>query len=212
MTTLAQSKPRRLNHASVASGAARILSRAIAKSKDALLRLTFKRSEKPYVHPYLGGFLLGLVLFASFFFTGNGLGASGGLNRYIVFFEDLFAPQHVDTTPYLLKMAGGDKNPLDDWVVLVVAGALVGGFVAGWWNGRLKVETNKGPRISVRTRWLMAFAGGAIMGYGARMARGCTSGLALSGGAVLSVGAWAFMFSVFAGAYALAYFVRKLWL
>jgi hypothetical protein len=172
----------------------------------------FKRPERAYVHPYLGGFLLGLVLFASFFFTGNGLGASGGLNRYIVFFEDLIAPHHVDTTPYLIKMAGGDKNPLDDWVVLVVAGALVGGFAAGWWNGRLKVETNKGPHISVRTRWLMAFVGGAIMGYGARMARGCTSGLALSGGAVLSVGAWAFMFSVFAGAYALAYFVRKLWL
>ena len=67
-------------------------------------------------------------------------------------------------------------------------------------------------RITVRTRWLMAFVGGAIMGYGARMARGCTSGLALSGGAVLSLGAWLFMFSVFAGGYALAYFVRKLWI
>jgi len=58
---------------------------------------------------------------------------------------------------------------------------------------------------------LFAFLGGSIMGYGARMARGCTSGQALSGGAVLSVGSWAFMFSVFAGGYALAYFVRRLW-
>jgi hypothetical protein len=49
------------------------------------------------------------------------------------------------------------------------------------------------------------------MGYGARLARGCTSGQALSGGAVLSAGSWAFMLAVFAGAYALAYFVRKLW-
>ena len=49
------------------------------------------------------------------------------------------------------------------------------------------------------------------MGYGARMARGCTSGQALSGGAVLSVGSWAFMFAVFGGGYALAYFVRRLW-
>ncbi len=49
------------------------------------------------------------------------------------------------------------------------------------------------------------------MGYGARLARGCTSGQALSGGAVLSVGSWAFMFAVFAGGYALAYFVRKAW-
>ena len=41
--------------------------------------------------------------------------------------------------------------------------------------------------------------------------RGCTSGQALSGGAVLSVGSWAFMFAVFAGAYALAYFLRRYW-
>jgi hypothetical protein len=152
-----------------------------------------------------------VVLFLAFLLTGNGLGASGGLNRFIVFFEDLVAPEHVDRVPYLIKMAGGDLNPLDDWIVPLVAGTLVGGFVAGWLNGRLKVATNKGPNISVRTRWMMAFLGGAIMGYGARMARGCTSGQALSGGATLSAGSWVFMFAVFGGAYALAYFVRKLW-
>lgn len=171
----------------------------------------FNRPTRAYWHPYLGGLLLGLVLFSSFFLTGNGLGASGGLNRIIVFFEDLVAPGHIDQVPYLLKMAGGDKNPLDDWIIPMVFGTLVGGFASGWFNGRLKVETNKGPNISVRTRWVVAFVGGAIMGYGARMARGCTSGQALSGGAVLSLGSWIFMFSVFAGAYALAYFVRKLW-
>lgn len=169
------------------------------------------RPEKAYVHPYLGGVLLGIVLFLAFFITGNGLGASGGLNRLIVFAQDQIAPEHVDRNAYLLKMAGGDKNPLDDWIIPAIFGTLVGGFVSGWLNGRLKVVTNKGPNISVRTRWMMAFLGGAIMGYGARMARGCTSGQALSGGATLSVGSWAFMFAVFAGAYAIAYFVRKLW-
>jgi hypothetical protein len=93
----------------------------------------------------------------------------------------------------------------------MIFGTLMGGMTSGWMHGRLKVKTNKGPRISVRGRWAMAFLGGAIMGYGARMARGCTSGQALSGGATLSVGSWAFMFAVFGGAYILAYFVRKLW-
>jgi uncharacterized membrane protein YedE/YeeE len=176
-----------------------------------LKTLQLNRPTREYVHPYLGGLLLGIVLFAAFFLTGNGLGASGGLNRIIVFFEDLIAPQHVDRTAYLLKLAGGDKNALDDWIIPLVAGTALGGFVSGWLNGRLQVTTNKGPNVSVRQRWFYAFLGGAIMGYGARMARGCTSGQALSGGAVLSVGSWAFMFAVFGGAYALAYFVRKLW-
>jgi len=170
-----------------------------------------KRVAKPYINPYLGGILLGLVLFAAFFVTGSGLGASGGMNRLLVVIEDAIAPAHVDRTPYLLAMAGGDKNPLDSWVVWVTIGALLGGLVSGFLNGRMKVETNRGPRISVKMRWMMAFIGGAFMGYGARFARGCTSGQALSGGAVLSVGSWAFMFAIFASAYALAYFVRRLW-
>ena len=43
-----------------------------------------RRAARPYVHPYAGGILLGLVLFATFFLTGNGLGASGGMNRLVV--------------------------------------------------------------------------------------------------------------------------------
>ena len=170
-----------------------------------------KRVAKPYVNPYLAGILLGLVLFAAFFLTGSGLGASGGMNRLLVMVEDAIAPGHVDRTPYLLAMAGGDKNPLDSWVVWVTVGVVIGGFVSGFRNGRLKVETIRGPRVPVKLRWVMAFVGGGFMGYGARFARGCTSGQAISGGAVLSVGSWAFMFAVFAGAYALAYFVRRLW-
>jgi uncharacterized protein len=169
------------------------------------------RPTRPYVHPYLGGALLGVVLFLAFFLTGNGLGASGGLNRLTVFLEDLIAPGHIDRTPYLISMAGGNLNPLDNWIIPMIVGTLLGGFASGWIHGRLKIETNKGPRITVKSRWVYAFIGGTFMGFGARMARGCTSGQALSGGAVLSVGSWFFMFAVFAGGYALAYFVRKLW-
>jgi hypothetical protein len=170
-----------------------------------------KRVAKPYVNPYLAGILLGIVLFGAFFVTGNGLGASGGLNRILVFFEDIIAPGHIDRVSYLLAMAGGDKNPLDSWITVLTVGTVIGGLAAGLINGRFKVETIRGPHISVRSRWLFAFIGGGFMGYGARMARGCTSGQALSGGAVLSVGSWAFMLAVFAGAYALAYSVRRLW-
>lgn len=166
---------------------------------------------RPYLNPYVAGVLLGLVLFASFFITGNGLGASGGIHRLAVSVQNQVAPEHIDRIPYLIAMAGGEKNPLDHWIVMITIGTVLGGFLSGFFNGRLKVETNKGPRISNRKRWLMALIGGVFMGYGARLARGCTSGQALSGGAVLSVGSWAFMFALFAGGYALAYFFRKAW-
>ncbi|MCA9963641.1 MAG: YeeE/YedE family protein [Anaerolineales bacterium] len=178
--------------------------------KDRLLSLV-QRDAKPYVHPYKAGILLGLVLFGAFFITGNGLGASGGINRILVVVEDAIYPAHIDRTAYLASMAGGETNPLDSWVVFVTIGLVIGGFTSGLINGRLDITTNRGPNVPVKLRWVMAFIGGAFMGYGARLARGCTSGQALSGGAVLSVGSWAFMFAVFGGAYALAYFVRKLW-
>lgn len=175
------------------------------------LKKLFDRPSLPYANPYLGGVLLGMVLFASYFITGNGLGASGGLSRIAAFVEDLVAPGHIDQVPYLISMAGGSLNPLDSWIVIVIAGVLIGGFTSGVIHGRTKFETNRGPNISDKTRWLFAFLGGICFTYGARLARGCTSGQALSGGATLSAGSWVVMFSIFGGAYALAYFVRRLW-
>ena len=169
------------------------------------------RGPKPILNPYVAGALLGLVLFLAFFVTGHGLGASGGISRIVVSLQDKVVPDHVDRTPYLLKMAGGDTNPLDHWIVMITVGVLVGGFASGLLHRRMEVGTGRGPNISVGTRWTLALLGGTIVGYGARLARGCTSGQALSGGAVLSVGGWAFMFAVFAGGYAMAWFVRKAW-
>jgi uncharacterized membrane protein YedE/YeeE len=183
----------------------------IERSNRFQLKDLFNRPSQPYANPYLGGVLLGVVLFISYFITGNGLGASGGLSRYAAFIEDVIAPGHIDQVPYLINLAGGQRNPLDNWIVIVTTGVLIGGFVSGLIHGRTKFETHKGPNISNQTRWLFAFLGGILFTYGARMARGCTSGQALSGGATLSAGSWVVMFSIFGGAYALAYFVRKLW-
>jgi len=171
----------------------------------------FRRDLKAYANPYLGGILLGVVLFSNFFLTGNGLGSSGGANRIIVWLEDLVAPTHVDTNAALAAVAGGVRDPLDNWVVYLTLGTAIGGFASGWMNGRLKLEINKGPHVTARQRLMFAFIGGTAFGFGARMARGCTSGQALSGGATLSAGSWAVMFAIFGGAYGLAYFVRRLW-
>ena len=168
-------------------------------------------NEIKYWNPYVAGVLLGIVLFLSFFVAGHGLGSSGGVNRIAVAVQDLVAPEHVERVPYTAQLAGGDHNPLDHWIVWEVAGILLGGFASGMLRGRVKLQTYRGPQVTPRARWGYAFVGGLLMGYGARMARGCTSGQALSGGAVLSVGSWAFMFAVFAGGYGVAWFVRRLW-
>ncbi|PKL37904.1 MAG: hypothetical protein CVV44_12100 [Spirochaetae bacterium HGW-Spirochaetae-1] len=167
--------------------------------------------EKPYINPYLGGAMLGVVLFMAYFFTGAGLGASGAISRVQTFILDIFASGHVDRVGYFAHYGGGSQNALADASIFMLLGTFIGGLISGFFNGRLKVETRRGPQITDRTRWILAFIGGVIMGYGARLARGCTSGQALSGGAVLSVGSWAFMFCVFIGGYVIAWFVRKLW-
>ncbi len=169
-------------------------------------------TNRPYANPYIAGIVLGVILFSAYYLTGTGLGASGSIARLTVSAEAVVAPRHVDRNAYLADMAGGDSNAMDHWIVMVSVGALLGGFLSALFNKRLKVETQKGPGISTRTRWIFAFLGGGLMGFGARFARGCTSGQALSGGAVLSVGSWAFMFALFASGYALAWFVRRLWL
>lgn len=169
------------------------------------------RAARPYLNPYVGGTLLGIVLALAFVVTGNGLGASAAINRVQACVLDLLAPGHVDRVAYLAEMAGGKRAPLHHPGVFMLLGTLLGGMASGIANRRFRLETRSGPRLSPRARWAFAFLGGLIMAYGARLARGCTSGQALSGGAVLSVGSFAFMFAIFASAYALAWSLRRLW-
>jgi uncharacterized membrane protein YedE/YeeE len=152
-----------------------------------------------------------VVLFLAFFVTGNGLGASAAINHVQVAILGLFAPDHVDRVAYFAEMGGGVRNALDHPGVFMLLGTFLGGMTSGIVNRRFRVETRGGPNVRPAMRWALALLGGLIMGFGARLARGCTSGQALSGGAVLSVGSFAFMFAVFGGGYALAYFVRRLW-
>ncbi len=161
-------------------------------------------------NPYLAGVALGLVLLSAFLVMGKGLGASGASLRFGVAAISTVAPQHVAATPPLAR-TGAEGHPLDNWLVFEVVGVVLGGLVASCTSGRLKPEILKGPRIGNVSRLVLALAGGVLMGAAARMTRGCTSGQALSGGALLSVGSWAFMFSVFAGGYAAAWFVRREW-
>ncbi len=168
---------------------------------------------KPYSNPYLVGFGLGLVLLAAFVIMGRGLGASGAMSSVVAVTVEKAAPDYASENSFFETYLGdGTSSPLKDWLVFEVLGVLVGGFISGLLAGRIKRTVEKGPRISTALRLVFAFAGGSLMGFGAMLARGCTSGQALTGGALLNLGSWIFMLMVFAGAYATAYFVRRQWI
>jgi hypothetical protein len=169
-----------------------------------------QRDPNRFWNPYLGGVALGLVLLAAFLVMGKGLGASGATFRTGVWAVNAVAPSHVANLPAMSAVTE-EGHPLNDWLVFEVAGVLIGGFVGALTSGRLGREVLRGPTFSKGRRIALAVAGGVLMGFAAKLTRGCTSGQALSGGAALSVGAWAFMFSVFAGGYAAAWFLRRQW-
>ena len=170
------------------------------------------KDRQPYVNPYLAGIGLGLTMLAAFVLVGRGLGASGAFSSAIAWGLGWLAPEHARSNEFLAGYIGdGTKSPLMSWLPFEVLGVLVGALVSGLLAHRVQLTIEKGPRVSVRARLATAFAGGMMMAFGAALARGCTSGQALTGGALLNLGSWVFMLMVFGGAYAVAYFMRWQW-
>jgi uncharacterized protein len=166
-----------------------------------------------YMNPYLAGFFLGLVLLATIFLTGRGLGASGAIKSIVVATVDAVAPSHAELSSFYGSYVGaGKESPLKTWLVFEVVGVLIGGFISGLTMDRLEITTESGPRVRPHKRWIFALIGGGLFGIGAQYARGCTSGAALSGMAVLSTAGFVAMMAIFGAGYAVAYFARKLWI
>jgi uncharacterized membrane protein YedE/YeeE len=105
----------------------------------------------------------------------------------------------------------GSSHPLKAWLVFEVVGVFLGALLSGLLAGRVRRTIEKGPRISNAGRLGLALLGGELMAFGAHLARGCTSGQALTGGALQNAGSWAFMMCVFGGAYAVAWLFRGEW-
>jgi uncharacterized membrane protein YedE/YeeE len=168
-----------------------------------------RRPRRPLMNPYLAGFGLGLVLLASFLVMGRGLGATAASGSVVAWLSGLVAPDWTAVNP-ALKGYYADP-PWTNWTVYLMVGAFVGALVSAWLGGRIRARIERGPHLSIHARLMLAFAGGAIAAIGAKLAKGCTSGQALTGGAQLNLGSWVFMLAVFAGAYLLAWFVRKEW-
>jgi uncharacterized protein len=169
--------------------------------------------------PYLAGVGIGVVLLLAYVIMGRGLGASGAFSSVVTAAVTAAAPAHAAASPYhtqYAKALGSDAVTgsalLRDWLVLEVIGITLGALLSGLLAGRFAWgDVGRGPRADRRSRLAYAVAGGAIMGIGAKLARGCTSGQALTGGALLSVGSWIFVGAAFAAAFLVAPLVRRQW-
>lgn len=167
-------------------------------------------TPRPYANPYLAGFGLGLVVLACFAATGQGVGASGAFANAAAGLTAAVAPKTAAANSYFASYL--DQGlPWTAWMVIEVVGVIAGGALSAGLAGRFRREVVSGASLSRTPRLAFAFAGGAIMGLGAVLARGCTSGQALSGGSLLSVGSWTFMMAVFIAGYAVAPLARRLW-
>lgn len=164
-----------------------------------------------YANPYVIGACLGLVLLFTFYTMGRGLGSSSSFARIATAGVHLVAPEHAAANKYYSKYLAGGRSPLMAWLVFLTLGAGLGGLFSAFISKRVKGEVIRGPSIGVSARLWLALLGGALSGFAARLARGCTSGQALTGSSEMAFGSWVFMFSIFAGAYATAYFLRKEW-
>lgn len=167
-------------------------------------------APKPYANPYLAGFGLGVVLLGCFIASGQGLGASGAFASIASSLAGVVSPRDAAASAYFGRYLS-EGPPWGAWMVVEVAGAMVGGAASALLAGRFRAQVVRGASLAPAPRLGAAACGGLLMGGGAVLARGCTSGLALSGGALLSVGGWTFMAALFAGGFAAAPVVRRLW-
>ena len=169
------------------------------------------RTPRPYADPYLAGVCLGGVLLAAFVIMGRGLGASGAFATTAAGLTALADANAASANPYFARYVSAPSGPWLDWLLLEIVGVVIGGYLSARSAGRLGMQVERGAGISTRGRVVSAFAGGTVMGIGAVLARGCTSGQALTGGALLAVGSWIFLAAVFAAAYAIAPAMKWAW-
>lgn len=166
------------------------------------------KETMPPINPYIAGIFLGLTLLASFLILGQGLGVSGGLARISAFLEGRLFPAHTLATEYF---GAWGTTPLKYYLVFMLIGTFIGGLFSAILSRRIKPGVERGKAGPLRLRLVFAASGGVLSGFASQLAGGCTSGLALSGSALLLSGSIVFLICVFAGGYATARLVRRQW-
>jgi uncharacterized membrane protein YedE/YeeE len=132
---------------------------------------------------------------ATFYTADYYLSTSTTFSRAAGLLVGLVAPEHVAANAYWQKV-----KPLVDWQFMLVIGIPVGAFLAARLSQGIVHFSAELPDLWVSRfgdsraqRWAVGTLGGILVGFGARLADGCTSGHALSGGLQLAVSSWLFL-------------------
>lgn len=169
-----------------------------------------QRNVRDFWPPWAAGVGLGLTLAAMFMLTGHGLGANGFFTRLDVAIANQIAPVWAQAQTYF-KPYLATGQPLAAWISWEVIGVAIGALLGSLSSRRFRLTVERGAGIAVAPRLLLALAGGVLTGFGAPLARGCTSGLGLSGGATLAVGAFVFLIAFFIAGLVMSHYTRRIW-
>jgi uncharacterized protein len=150
-----------------------------------------------YMNPLMAGVLLGVVLLATFVITGHGLGATGFTTRLTAWIGMHAVPAATSANDYLGGMVE-DGKPLSAWITWQVVGVAIGALLSAFLAKRIHIQLDGKKYLGGTKRPVTALLGGLLAGFGARVAAGCTSGLGLSGAAVLSLAGFTFLATFFA--------------
>ena len=130
-----------------------------------------EKDEKAW-SPYLAGAFSGIVLVLSVLTADKFFGSSTTFARVAGAIEKLFAPERTAEMAYFVKYV-----PKIDWQMLFVVGIFIGALIASTTSGdfRWKAVPNMWERrfgLSKVKRGIVAFLGGSIVMFGARLAGG----------------------------------------
>jgi len=122
--------------------------------------------------PYVAGGMVGILICLSVLITGKYFGASTTFVRSAGLIEKVFASERVERMDYFVKKKVGI-----DWQWMFVVGVFFGSLLSSRISGDYREtalppmwETRFGPNRT--KRWVIAFIGGIIAMFGARMAGG----------------------------------------
>jgi uncharacterized membrane protein YedE/YeeE len=149
--------------------------------------------------PYAAGILLGIVGVLAVWLSDSLLGASGAFQNLAGILGKAVAPDLFNNMYFNFIMPAEIT-----WGVVLLVGIFFGGMLGAFSSKTFQWRTNPdtqwkkvfGPQTW--KRWAIAFFGAIILEYGAGIAGGCTSGLAISGGMLLAPAAFLFIAAMFA--------------